>query len=199
VLPPSFDDTAGLGERGEQRARGVTSFLVYDTACESGRFRTEEAGRAWRFSTDTFSWNFFYCHGLPELLAEATSRRQGATIFGYFVSDPQRYGVVELNASGKAVSIEEKPQQPRSNYAVTGLYFYDSQVVDIAAAVKPSARGELEVTDVNRAYLGRGLLHVEIMGRGYAWPDTGTHAFPARCRAFRSNHRTAPRPAHLLP
>jgi glucose-1-phosphate thymidylyltransferase len=120
--------------------------------------------------------NIFYGHGLPELLARARSRRQGATIFGYVVSDPERYGVVELDAGGNAISIEEKPPRAKSNYAVTGLYFYDNRVVDIAAAILPSARGELEITDVNRAYLERGTLHVELMGRGYAWLDTGTHA-----------------------
>jgi glucose-1-phosphate thymidylyltransferase len=120
--------------------------------------------------------NIFYGHGFPELLAGATSRERGATIFGYIVDTPQQYGVVELDARGRAVSIEEKPRQPRSNVAVTGLYFYDNQVLDIAAALKPSARGELEITDVNRAYLERGELHVEVMGRGFTWLDTGTHA-----------------------
>jgi len=120
--------------------------------------------------------NIFYGHGLPELLASATARHRGATIFSYVVSDPERYGVIEMDDGGRARSIEEKPKQPKSNYAVTGLYFYDNQIVDIAAAVRPSARGELEITDVNRAYLDRGMLHVELMGRGYAWLDTGTHA-----------------------
>lgn len=120
--------------------------------------------------------NIFYGHGLPELLTKVIARPEGATVFGYVVSDPERYGVVELDAGGKAVSIEEKPLKPRSNYAVTGLYFYDNRVINIAASIKPSARGELEITDVNRAYMERGQLHVEIMGRGYAWLDTGTHA-----------------------
>jgi glucose-1-phosphate thymidylyltransferase len=120
--------------------------------------------------------NIFYGHGLPELLSRATARTRGATIFGYVVNLPQQYGVVELGPGGRAVSIEEKPERPKSNLAVTGLYFYDNTVPDIAASIKPSARGELEITDVNRAYLERGDLFVEIMGRGFAWLDTGTHA-----------------------
>ena len=120
--------------------------------------------------------NIFHGHGLPELMADATARANGATIFGYVVSDPERYGVLEMDAAGRVLSIEEKPKQPKSSYAVTGLYFYDNQVVEIAAAIRPSGRGELEITDVNRAYLERGALHVELMGRGYAWLDTGTHA-----------------------
>ena len=120
--------------------------------------------------------NIFYGHGFPELLAAATSRQKGATVFGYIVDTPQQYGVVELDARGRALSIEEKPSAPRSNIAVTGLYFYDNRVLDIAASLRPSARGELEITDLNRAYLEREELHVEVMGRGFTWLDTGTHA-----------------------
>ncbi len=120
--------------------------------------------------------NIFYGHGFPELLKAAAARETGATVFAYRVRDPERYGVVEFGPDGRAVSLEEKPAKPRSPYAVTGLYFYDNRVLEIAANLEPSPRGELEITDVNRAYLERGELNVEVLGRGVAWLDTGTHA-----------------------
>ena len=119
--------------------------------------------------------NIFYGHDIHDLLAHAQARSEGATVFAYHVHDPERYGVAEFDASGKVLSLEEKPAQPKSHYAVTGLYFYDNQVVSLAKDLKPSPRGELEITDLNRLYLDQSQLHVEIMGRGYAWLDTGTH------------------------
>ncbi len=119
--------------------------------------------------------NIFYGHDLAHDLIQADQRPQGATVFAYPVHDPERYGVVEFNDAGQAISLEEKPLKPKSRYAVTGLYFYDNQVTDIAASLKPSPRGELEITDINSAYLAQGALNVELMGRGHAWLDTGTH------------------------
>src|SRR6185369_14978781 len=119
--------------------------------------------------------NVFHGHGFGELLQNAAARPRGATVFGHWVRDPERYGVVEFDRAGRAIGLEEKPAKPRSSYAVTGLYFYDERVVDIAGRLRPSARGELEITDVNLAYLESGDLHVERLGRGIAWLDTGTH------------------------
>ncbi|MGY3483404.1 glucose-1-phosphate thymidylyltransferase [Bradyrhizobium sp. USDA 4011] len=120
--------------------------------------------------------NIFYGHGLPSMLSAASVRKRGATVFGYVVNAPEQYGVIELDGTGRALSIEEKPKRPKSNVAVTGLYFYDNDVVDIAAGIRPSPRGEIEITDVNKAYLERGDLYVEVLGRGFAWLDTGTHS-----------------------
>ena len=120
--------------------------------------------------------NIFYGHGMDKLLNNAKQQETGATVFGYYVKDPERYGVVDFDDDGHAIALEEKPESPTSNYAVTGLYFYDNDVVEIAKNITPSPRGELEITDVNKAYMKRGDLNVEVMGRGYAWLDTGTHA-----------------------
>jgi glucose-1-phosphate thymidylyltransferase len=128
--------------------------------------------------------NIFYGHGLPEMLAPEHIKRVGATVFAYYVDEPQRYGIVEFDQNGRPCSIEEKPQVPRSNWAVTGLYIYDEQVVDIAANLKPSGRGELEITDVNRAYLERGQIDVKRLGRGFAWFDMGTHDSLLEAAAF---------------
>ena len=128
--------------------------------------------------------NIFYGHGLPEQLAAASSRESGATVFGYWVRDPERYGVVEFAPDGRVLSIEEKPEKPRSHYAVVGIYFYDNRVLDIAAALEPSDRGELEITDVNRTYLESGDLRVELLGRGVAWLDTGTHQSLLQAQTF---------------
>jgi glucose-1-phosphate thymidylyltransferase len=128
--------------------------------------------------------NIFYGHGFPESLRRAAGRKRGATVFAYHVRDPERYGVVEFDGQGQAISVEEKPAMPRSSYAVTGLYFYDHRIADVAAALTPSARGELEITDVNRHYLELGDLHVEKLGRGVAWLDTGTHEALAQAGSF---------------
>jgi len=119
--------------------------------------------------------NIFYGHGLDDMLMRAVNQKEGATVFGYYVKDPEHYGVVEFDTNGNAISLEEKPENPKSNYAVTGLYFYDNKVVEYAKRIKPSPRGELEITDLNRLYLEQQALTVELMGRGFAWLDTGTH------------------------
>ncbi len=128
--------------------------------------------------------NIFFGHGLAEVLRRAAQHERGGTVFGYWVHDPERYGVVEFAEDGKVLSLEEKPEKPRSNWAVTGLYFYDADVVEIAAGLEPSPRGELEITDVNKAYLARGDLRVEQLGRGYAWLDTGTHESLLQAQSF---------------
>ncbi|MGL4368287.1 MAG: glucose-1-phosphate thymidylyltransferase RfbA [Spirochaetota bacterium] len=128
--------------------------------------------------------NIFYGHGLTELMKAAAQKPDGATVFGYYVNDPERYGVVEFDAAGNVVSLEEKPKQPKSKYAVVGLYFYDNSVVSIAENLKPSARGEYEITDLNKVYLEQGKLKVKLMGRGYAWLDTGTHDSLADATGF---------------
>ncbi len=128
--------------------------------------------------------NIFYGHGLTELLQNSVMLEKGATVFGYYVNDPERYGVVEFGPDGKVISIEEKPEKPKSNYAVVGLYFYDNSVIDIAENLKPSARGEYEITDLNKEYLKKGLLNVQLMGRGFAWLDTGTHDSLAEATDF---------------
>jgi glucose-1-phosphate thymidylyltransferase len=169
---PRFQQLLGTGERWgisleyavQSEPRGIAEALLI-------------AGE--RFGAQRYALilgdNIFYGHGMSELLNAATGRDQGATIFGYHVQDPERYGVVAFDELGRAIGLEEKPRRAASNYAVTGLYFYDEHAVEYARSLRPSARGELEITDLNRVYLERGALHVELMGRGFAWLDTGTH------------------------
>ncbi len=152
--------------------------------CYAIQHRPEGLAQAYRIGADfvrgqpsalILGDNLFHGHGLPQLLDAANQRQSGATVFGYYVSNPESYGVITFDENGRAVAIDEKPAEPKSNHAVTGLYFYDGEASSIAASLRPSARGEYEITDLNRAYLDRGALHVELMGRGFAWLDTGTH------------------------
>lgn len=169
---PRFQHVLGDG------ARWGMAFSYAEQAVPNGLAQAFVIGRDFvrgRPSALILGDNIFHGGGLQDALARADGRGEGATVFGYRVKDPERYGVAEVAADGRVLSIEEKPAQPKSSYAVTGLYFYDAEVVEIAAALKPSARGEYEITDVNREYLRRGLLHLEILGRGMAWLDTGTY------------------------
>ena len=152
---------------------GIKDILIISTPTDTPRF--EELFGNGDSVCLILGDNIYYGGGLSKMLQRAASRPSGATVFGYHVHDPERFGVVEFDKEMKAVSIEEKPEKPKSNYAVTGLYFYDNRVVDIAKNIKPSSRGELEITDVNKAYLEKGELNVELLGRGYAWLDSGTH------------------------
>ncbi len=178
---PRFQSTLGDGSQW-----GVSlSYAVQDVP--NGLAQAFVIGRAFvggAPSSLVLGDNIFYGHDLPVQLGNATSATRGATVFAYHVHDPERYGVVEFDGQRRAISLEEKPAKPRSNYAVTGLYFYDDQVCDIAASIAPSARGEYEITDVNKRYLEMGQLDVEIMGRGYAWLDTGTHDSLLEASAF---------------
>jgi glucose-1-phosphate thymidylyltransferase len=169
---PRFEELLGDGSRW-----GV-SFSYAEQPRPEGLAQAFVIGREFVGSDDVslvLGDNIFYGQGFSELLESAVGRTRGATVFGYYVRDPERYGVVEFDQDGAVLSIEEKPKNPRSHYAVTGLYFYDNQILDIAANLTPSARGELEITDANLAYLERDQLHVEVMGRGMAWLDAGTH------------------------
>ncbi|EAG3071575.1 glucose-1-phosphate thymidylyltransferase [Listeria monocytogenes] len=148
---------------------GIKDILIISTPEDTPRFEQLLA------DSDQLGINIYYGQGLSKMLQRASAKKAGATVFGYHVNDPERFGVVEFDESMKAISIEEKPTEPKSNYAVTGLYFYDNRVVEIAKSIKPSERGELEITDVNKRYLELGELDVELMGRGFAWLDTGTH------------------------
>ena len=177
IITTPDDQAAFRNLLGDGRQWGLT--LVY-----AAQPRPEGLAQAYHIGADfvgdrpsalVLGDNIFYGHGLPDLLRRADARETGATVFGYYVRDPSAYGVVSFDAGGRAATIEEKPAQPKSHYAVTGLYFYDGRAVELARDIKPSARGELEITDLNRLYLEAGELNVELMGRGFAWLDTGTH------------------------